>query len=95
MLGEHSYKYLTVDEMKSLGDDSMPIDVTHDEKHQQKDGTLTKTSAMTTAASSAAPSSIEAKLREMEKDKNYELNEKMFAPDNVDLPHKQAPVSIG
>ena len=33
MIGEHSYKYLTVDEMKSLGDDSMPIDVTHDEKH--------------------------------------------------------------
>ena len=32
MIGEHSYKYLTVDEMKSLGDDSMPIDVTHDEK---------------------------------------------------------------
>ncbi len=34
LLGEHSYKYLTVDEMKSLGDDSMPIDVTHDEKQQ-------------------------------------------------------------
>ena len=33
MIGEHSYKYLTVDEMKSLGDDSMPIDVTHDEKN--------------------------------------------------------------
>ena len=32
MIGENSYKYLTVDEMKSLGDDSMPIDVTHDEK---------------------------------------------------------------
>ena len=39
LLGEHSYKYLTVDEMKSLGDDSMPIDVTLDEK-QNKDGTL-------------------------------------------------------
>ena len=36
MLGESSYKYLTVDEMKSLGDDSMPIDVTHDEKHQKE-----------------------------------------------------------
>ena len=36
LLGEHSYKYLTVDEMKSLGDDSMPIDVTHDEKHQKE-----------------------------------------------------------
>ncbi len=33
MIGEHSYKYLTVDEMKSLGDDSMPIDDTHDEKN--------------------------------------------------------------
>ena len=37
MLGESSYKYLTVDEMKSLGDDSMPIDVTHDEKHLKAD----------------------------------------------------------
>ena len=27
---QESYKYLTVDEMKSLGDDSMPIDVTTD-----------------------------------------------------------------
>ena len=40
MLGDHSYKYLTADEMKSLGDDSMPIDVTHDEKHQKNDNTL-------------------------------------------------------
>ncbi len=36
MLGESSYKYLTVDEMKSLGDDSMPIDVTQDEKQQRE-----------------------------------------------------------
>ncbi len=36
MLGESSYKYLTVDEMKSLGDDSMPIDVTHDEQKIHK-----------------------------------------------------------
>lgn len=32
---QESYKYLTVDEMKSLGDDSMPIDVTQDE-HMKK-----------------------------------------------------------
>jgi uncharacterized protein YrrD len=37
MLGEQSYKYLTVDEMKSLGDDSMPIDVTHDEKQARQE----------------------------------------------------------
>lgn len=33
MLGDQSYRYLTADEMKSLGDDSLPIDVTKDEKH--------------------------------------------------------------
>ena len=32
MLGNNPYQYLTVDEMKSLGDDSMNIDVTRDEK---------------------------------------------------------------
>ncbi len=35
MIGENSYKYLTLDEMKSLGDDSMPIDVTLDEKQHR------------------------------------------------------------
>lgn len=43
MIGEHSYKYLTVDEMKSLGDDSMPIDVTHDEKqHKDSQGQIVR-----------------------------------------------------
>ena len=40
MIGENSYKYLTVDEMKSLGDDSMPIDVTHDEKQHTTQVTI-------------------------------------------------------
>jgi len=45
MIGEHSYKYLTVDEMKSLGDDSMPIDVTHDEKqHKESQGQVVEKS---------------------------------------------------
>lgn len=30
--GDQSYRYLTADEMKSLGDDSLPIDVRHDER---------------------------------------------------------------
>ena len=34
LLGEPSYKYLTADEMRGLGDDSMAIDVTHDEKQR-------------------------------------------------------------
>lgn len=37
MLGDQSaYKYLTADEMKSLGDDSMPMDVTRDEHPEHK-----------------------------------------------------------
>lgn len=32
MLGDQTYHYLTTDEMKSLGDDSMPIDVTNEEQ---------------------------------------------------------------
>ncbi|UYV83170.1 ANK2 [Cordylochernes scorpioides] len=32
MLGDQSFRYLTADEMKSLGDDSLPIDVTKDER---------------------------------------------------------------
>jgi len=30
--GDQSYRYLTADEMKSLGDDSLPFDVTKDER---------------------------------------------------------------
>ncbi|XP_045031248.1 ankyrin-2 isoform X6 [Daphnia magna] len=32
VLGDHSYRYLTVDEMKSLGDDSMPMDGMGDDR---------------------------------------------------------------
>lgn len=35
MIGENSYKYLTLDEMKSFGEDATPIDVTQDEKHHK------------------------------------------------------------
>ena len=38
LLGEPSYKYLTADEMRGLGDDSMAIDVTHDEKQNKPEG---------------------------------------------------------
>ena len=37
MLGDQSaYKFLTADEMKSLGDDSMPMDVTRDEHGSER-----------------------------------------------------------
>lgn len=31
-LNDQPYRYLTADDMKSLGDDSLPIDVTRDER---------------------------------------------------------------
>ena len=33
---DQSYKYLTTEEMKGLGDDSMQIDVTNDEKEKKE-----------------------------------------------------------
>ncbi len=35
-MSDQPYRYLTVDEMKSLGDDSLPIDVTRDERVESK-----------------------------------------------------------
>lgn len=34
---QHQYRYMTVDDMKSLGDDSLKIDVTRDEKTDVND----------------------------------------------------------
>lgn len=39
MLTDQPYRYLTVDDMKSLGDDSLPIDVTRDERVESVIGT--------------------------------------------------------
>ncbi|KAG5680944.1 hypothetical protein PVAND_010419 [Polypedilum vanderplanki] len=41
-LSDQPYRYLTVDEMKSLGDDSLPIDVTRDERIDNKMVTSTE-----------------------------------------------------
>ncbi len=49
LLGEQSYKYLTVDEMKSLGDDSVAIDVTSDEKHMRQEQINQQKQVMRTA----------------------------------------------
>lgn len=36
MSDTQQYRYMTVDDMKSLGDDSMKLDVTNDERHESK-----------------------------------------------------------
>lgn len=35
---EQSYRYLTIDEMKSLGDDSLPIDTTREDRYDTTAG---------------------------------------------------------
>lgn len=39
---QHQYRYMTVDDMKSLGDDSLKIDVTRDEKTDQANDPIGK-----------------------------------------------------
>ena len=67
--------------MKSLGDDSMPMDTDKD------DGMMKKESAM--SAKSAPPDTVMEKLKEMEaKPVFVPQNEHQYEPDNVEL---QAP----
>lgn len=35
---EQSYRYLTIDEMKSLGDDSLPLDITREDRYDTTAG---------------------------------------------------------
>lgn len=38
VVNEQSYRYLTIDEMKSLGDDSLPLDVTREDRYDTTAG---------------------------------------------------------
>merc|ERR1712226_506686 len=96
---QESYKYLTVDEMKSLGDDSMPIDVTHDEgmKKSMDRSTEYPTNQKITSLSNAPPG-LEEKLAQMEKNQfnvqaanEYNMQ---HAPDNIEVTNRH-PVNIG
>lgn len=55
-LSDQPYRYLTVDEMKSLGDDSLPIDVTRDERI---DNNKMNQSADSTMITSQPPQALE------------------------------------
>lgn len=37
-INETSYRYLTIDEMKSLGDDSLPLDITKEDRYDTTAG---------------------------------------------------------
>ncbi|XP_049819591.1 ankyrin-3-like isoform X5 [Aethina tumida] len=76
---QQQYKYMTVDDMKSLGDDSMRMDVTNDEYNRN----------------SMAPSHISNELiiTPQHAKEYYASNASHHAPDNVDI--KRQPKTAG
>ncbi|XP_074025695.1 uncharacterized protein isoform X3 [Leptinotarsa decemlineata] len=82
MLGDQQqYKYMTVDDMKSLGDDSMRLDVTNDEKSEYN-------------RNSIAPSNISNELIITPHHvKEYYSTNAYSSPDNVDI--NRQPITAG
>jgi ankyrin len=77
---QQQYKYMTVDDMKSLGDDSMRMDVTHDEKNEYRN--------------SMAPSHISNELIITPAAvKEYYATNTCSVPDNVDI--NRQPITVG
>ncbi|XP_057661824.1 uncharacterized protein LOC130897163 isoform X11 [Diorhabda carinulata] len=85
VLGDHTYRYLTADEMKSLGDDSLPIDVTRDERIDSN--------RMVSSSDSMPPLIIEDTVSPEHITQNYVEYLKKYAPDNVDI--NKLPINIG
>ncbi|XP_022247146.1 ankyrin-2-like isoform X8 [Limulus polyphemus] len=86
ILGDQSMRYLTADEMKSLGDDSLPIDVTKDERTAE---------SMLLSADSGAPLTVEEDhLSPLHVRHDIEtVFVSNYAADNVDI--SRAPVHAG
>ncbi|XP_063920116.1 ankyrin-3-like isoform X2 [Zophobas morio] len=77
---QQQYKYMTVDDMKSLGDDSMRMDVTHDEKSEYRN--------------SMAPSHVSNELIiNPTHVKEYYASNTYTTPDNVDI--NRQPITVG
>ncbi|XP_077536105.1 uncharacterized protein LOC144148417 isoform X5 [Haemaphysalis longicornis] len=87
MLGDQSFRYLTADEMKSLGDDSLPIDVTRDER-------ITESIHITREPGHAAPlTQEEERLSPTQAHTTEAVFVGNYAPDNVDL--SRTPIHAG
>ncbi|XP_076327360.1 uncharacterized protein LOC143234139 isoform X6 [Tachypleus tridentatus] len=86
VLGDQSMRYLTVDEMKSLGDDSLPMDVTRDER---------ATDSMLMSADYVAPLTVEEdNLSPIHVSHNLEKTYVgNYTTDNIDI--SRAPVHAG
>ncbi|XP_049528429.1 uncharacterized protein LOC119435128 isoform X38 [Dermacentor silvarum] len=87
MLGDQSFRYLTADEMKSLGDDSLPIDVTRDER-------ITESIHITREPGLSAPlTQEEERLSPTQAHTTEAVFVGNYAPDNVDL--SRTPIHAG
>ncbi|KAF5279399.1 hypothetical protein FQA39_LY05509 [Lamprigera yunnana] len=87
LLGDQTYRYLTADEMKSLGDDSLPIDVTKDERIDSNRMVASGDSNM------LPPQAIEDTISPQHIQQNYIEYVRKYAPDNVDI--ARHPINIG
>ncbi|KAB0792252.1 hypothetical protein PPYR_14211 [Photinus pyralis] len=87
LLGDQTYRYLTADEMKSLGDDSLPIDVTKDERMDSNRMVASGDSNM------LPPQAIEDTISPQHIQQNYIEYARKYAPDNVDV--ARHPINIG
>lgn len=87
LLGDQTYRYLTADEMKSLGDDSLPIDVTRDERIDSNRMVISGDSNM------LPPQNIEDNISPEHVTQNYVEYIKKYQPDNVDI--GRHPINIG
>lgn len=89
MLADQPYRYLTVDEMKSLGDDSLPIDVTRDERVDSN--RMAQSGDSTTMM---PPQAIEDNISPQHISQKYaEFNSNKYHLDNVDI--AKHPVNVG
>ncbi|XP_015834172.2 titin isoform X6 [Tribolium castaneum] len=86
VLGDQTYRYLTADEMKSLGDDSLPIDVTRDER-------IDSNKMASNAENMMPPRHIEDNISPEHVQQNYVEYIKKYTPDNIDI--DKHPINIG
>lgn len=87
MLGDQTYRYLTADEMKSLGDDSLPIDVTRDERIDSNKMIQSVDSNV------LPPQAIEDNISPQHINQSYFDFVRKYATDNVDI--NKHPINIG
>lgn len=82
-LSDQPYRYLTVDEMKSLGDDSLPIDVTRDERVDNKMIQSTESAMATSQPPQALEDSISPQHITLQQSSGRTVTDYAAAADNI------------